>query len=131
MNAPRDFFGAWLSSIVDALCLGKLGADREDAATVVSEYESQLREIREHLAHGEVDLWLLLARTVDGDLVLYTGPLAHVMGAIRRHDVFRITLIPLAVCVERVRMLVEKGELEIDDALPPGRFTPEPPRRPN
>jgi hypothetical protein len=119
-----QFFDAWTKTLEDMLCIGYLGADREDAAKVIGQYHPQLREIRAHLDHGERDLWLLLARTVEGDIVLYTGPLAHVMGRVKKHNVIRITLLPLVIAAERVRMLVEKGEIEVDDDLPPPASSP-------
>jgi hypothetical protein len=36
----------------------------------------------------------------------------------------RITLISLALAAERVRLLVEQGEIEVDDALPPPVIEP-------
>jgi hypothetical protein len=53
---------------------------------------------------------------------MFAGQLNLVMGRIL-HQVpapaVRITLISLAVAAERVRMLAEKGEIEVDDLPPP------------
>jgi hypothetical protein len=66
-------------------------------------------------------LWLLKARTADGTFHRYAGKLNFVMGRILHQGLgsaIRITLISLAVAAERVRVLAEKGEIEVDD-LPP------------
>jgi hypothetical protein len=64
----------------------------------------------------------LTARTGDGTFHMYAGELNRVMGQIL-HQVpgppIRITLTSLAVAAERVRMLAEKGEIEVDDLPPP------------
>jgi hypothetical protein len=80
--------------------------------------------LRSRLYQGETDLWLLTARTGAGDFTMTAGPLNEVMGKILLQTPVRITLVSLSIVAERVRMLVEKGEIEVDDALPPPAVSP-------
>jgi len=118
-----QFFDAWTKTLEDMLCLGYLGADREDAAKVIGQYHDKLRQLRTRLDRGETDLWLLTARTGGEDFHMTAGKLNEVMGRILPQTPIRITLISLAIAAERVRMLTEKGEIEVDD-LPPLAIPP-------
>lgn len=108
-SIQMSFLEAWTRSIEDALCVGALGADRDDVREILRRYEPDLRALRGHFVAGEMDLWLLLARTVEDDIAIFAGPLGHVMSAIGRHSAFRITLVPLAIAAERIRYLAETG----------------------
>jgi hypothetical protein len=68
---------------------------------------------------ADVIRWM---QSEDGMFHMFAGKLNEVMGRILYQTpstIIRITLVSLAHAADRVRVLAERGEIEIDDLPPP------------